>query len=58
MNPLKLLCLRAPFKNIICSEDGSPGKHFLKKYTKSNNFHLLLNGVDKINPNIKIKNLR
>ena len=47
MNPLKLLCLRAPFKYIICSEDGSPGKEFLQKYTRADRSVILLNGVDK-----------
>jgi len=48
MNPLKLLCLRAPFDYIICSEDGSPGKQFLKKYTKAKFNITLLNGVDDV----------
>ena len=47
MNPLKLLCLRAPFISVICSEDGSPGKQFIQKYTKSKLGITLLNGVDR-----------
>jgi glycosyltransferase involved in cell wall biosynthesis len=58
MNPLKLLCLKAPFDYIICSEDGSPGKQFLEKYTKSNHKVALLNGVDKLNKKESIKTLK
>lgn len=58
MNPLKLLCLKAPFYQIICTEDGSPGKQFLKKYTKSGHKVTLLNGVDKLNKKKSIKILK
>ena len=58
MNPLKLLCLKAPFEYIICSEDGSPGSQFLNKYTKSDHKVTLLNGVDKLNKKESIKTLK
>lgn len=58
MNPLKSLCLRAPFDYIICSEDGSPGKQFLEKYTKSDHKVTLLNGVDKLNKKESINTLK
>ena len=47
-NFIKILSLKAPFKYIICTKDGTPGKEFLDKYSKSSvPRSILLNGVDK-----------
>ena len=58
LNPITYFSLKGPFRQIICSEDGSPGKQFLNKYTKSNHTVTLLNGVDDIKKKIPIKILR
>ena len=57
-NPITYFSLKAPFKQIICSEDGSPGKQFLNKYTNSNHTVTLLNGVDDMKKDLPIKTLR
>lgn len=51
LNPLNLLGLLAPFKLIISSEDGSPSNLFLKKFKKTKNKYVLINGVDDLSTN-------
>ena len=58
LNPLKILAMKAPFKCVIASEDGSPSNHFLKKHTNNNNFYTLLNGVDTISSNDLLVNCK
>ena len=43
-----ILSYKAFFDSIICTEDGTPGTYFLKKYcNKNSKKYLLVNGVDK-----------
>ena len=47
---LKLWSFKAPFKYIICSEDGTPILQFLEKYSNPQVLSkILLNGIDVIN---------
>jgi len=46
--PIRYLSFKAPFKYIICSEDGTPGKEFLSRFTSTQvPKSILLNGVEK-----------
>ena len=46
--PLRFLSFKAPFQHIIVSEDGTPAKEFLEKFTSPTvRKSVLLNGVDK-----------
>ena len=48
-NIFNILSYKASFDSIICSEDGTPGAYFLRKYCNNNSKkYLMLNGVDKI----------
>jgi glycosyltransferase involved in cell wall biosynthesis len=46
-NPFIFLSFFAPFKYILCTEDGSPGRFFLNKYFRFRKYDVWLNGVDK-----------
>jgi glycosyltransferase involved in cell wall biosynthesis len=49
LNIFNILSYRASFESIICTEDGTPGTYFLKKYcNKNSKIYLMLNGVDKV----------
>lgn len=50
INIFRYFSFKAPFKYIICSEDGSPSKEFITRFTnKKTPSTILLNGVDKTN---------
>jgi glycosyltransferase involved in cell wall biosynthesis len=58
LNFMQFFSFRAPYKYIICTEDGTPGKQFLVKYTRSSVPHkILLNGVDKVKDISLIQNI-
>lgn len=47
LNPLEYWSYKAPFSYVLCSEDGTQGREFLDRYTKScQRNKILLNGVD------------
>ena len=51
---LELMSYSAPFKYVICSKDGSPGKSFINKYIKKSvPREIMLNGVDQLPSNNK-----
>lgn len=55
---VELMSFGAPFKYVICSQDGSPGKSFTDKYLrKSVPREILLNGADqfKINKTVDLR---
>ena len=62
LNPITTLSLRSSFNYIICTNDGSPGKKFINKFTNSKvPSTILLNGIDnrkfKSNINTKLNNI-
>lgn len=58
-NPIKYLSYKAPFKYIICTEDGTPAKEFLRSFiNKGVPFRILLNGVDDLTTCCSILNNR
>lgn len=57
---LQYLSFRAPFSSVICTRDGSPGKHFINEHIRDTvPAELLLNGVDPLPEKVSLyENLR